>query len=264
VRTVAAANKIDSRIDLPTAKLAIKEYAARNNMFHSKSMAHKFAKDWTGLVHQARDDIEALPTILPDGSAEDVETWTKIIEFYQSQHVVYDDRAGQWTAKPAANPRPTVAEPQIGTTRDIRHLPPEIQEQSFMAGDFRREKKPIVQGLTSSRRRGFRSHSPNSEQLKRWRELLDQEEETMRKRQELVDSRLNAAAHEKPDNVAIHAALKDLANLHSVDPEKGKKVLTKFVQDVGNGLEAHTSALTKAANRQRRKGRLSRNRTSGE
>ncbi|KIW96066.1 uncharacterized protein Z519_03132 [Cladophialophora bantiana CBS 173.52] len=43
----------------------------------------------------------------------------------------------------------------------------------------------------------------------------------MRKRQEVVDSRLDAAAHENPDNVAIHAALKDFAELSSLNPEKG-------------------------------------------
>lgn len=214
-------------------------------------MAHKFAQDWSGLARQTRDDIDALPTILTDGSAGAVEMWTKIIEFYQSQHVVYDDRASQWTAKPAANPGPTEAAPQIGTTRDIRHVPPEIQEYSFVAGDFRTKSKPIAQGLASSRRKGVRSDSPNSGPLKRKRELLDKGPETMRKRQEVVDSRLDAAAaHENPDNVAI-------AELFSLNPEKGKRLLTKFAQDVENGLKAHTSALTKAANRQRRKEKMS-------
>jgi len=203
-------------------------------------MEHKVAQDWSGLARQTQADIDALPAILPNVTDGEVEKWTKIIEFFRSQHIVEDARAGQWIAKPAAKPRPKEAGPQAGTSIDIRHLPLKIQQQSFVAGDFRVEKKPIVQGLVSSRRKGVRSDSPNSGSLKRKHEVLDEGPETISKRQEAVDSRLEAEAQQS-EHAAIHAAWAGLTALSALDPEKGKKALKRLEKDVANGLKARAS-----------------------
>ncbi|OAL28692.1 Rho-GTPase-activating protein 5 [Fonsecaea nubica] len=253
--TVAAANKIDSRIDLPTARLAIQEYAARNNMFHSKSMALKFfAEDWTGLAQQTTFDIANLSTIL-NGSAADEKMWIKIIEFYRDQHIVHDKDAHRWQAKSAAKPETLDSAPQtVSTTRDIRHLPLETKRYSFMMGDFRTEK-------SSPRRNGTRSDSPDSGQLKRKRELLDEGPETMHKRQEVVDSRPEDADHN--DHSAANAAFRSYQELSLLSPRKAKNAADKFARDIGAGLRSYESNLNKDAGRNRRKEKVAERKSIG-
>lgn len=151
------------------------------------------------------------------------ERWRNIIGFYLDQHCFQDPYTNEWKAKPTANPGPSEAKPQFGVTRDLRNLPKEIQEQSFVAGDFRNEKKPIVQGL---------ANSPDSQPLKRKRELLDEGPETIRKRQEVVDSRLEKAANEKSESAEIHSVLNNFTKLSSLDPQKGKTLLAKFATEM--------------------------------
>ncbi|KAK6384666.1 hypothetical protein LTS17_002229 [Exophiala oligosperma] len=84
---------------MSTATFAVKAYASRNEMFHSRNMALKVKGDWEGLAMQADEDVAALPAILPEASDEELEKWRKMIHIYKDQHVAYDEDAGQWAAK---------------------------------------------------------------------------------------------------------------------------------------------------------------------
>lgn len=77
-RTIVAATEIDERVDFPTAKLAIEEYGARNDMFHSKSIAYKqsfVVGDFTnernpivqGLANSRRNEHESSLPVMSSG-----------------------------------------------------------------------------------------------------------------------------------------------------------------------------------------------------
>ncbi|EXJ87007.1 hypothetical protein A1O3_03964 [Capronia epimyces CBS 606.96] len=229
-------------------------------------MALKAEQNWEGLAMQADEDVAALPAILPEESDEDLEKWRKIIHLYKAQHVVYDKDADQWAPKravkrSASEPAPGPSEgapgsssalPQTGTSRDIRRLPLAIQEQSFLAGNFRAEETPIVQGLVSSQRRGLRSDSTKPGALKRKHELLEDESDTMSKRQEVVDPRLDVATREDEGNAAINEALSAHAELAAVDPQKAGAILKRFKDDCKRGLGVYQHQQTKAAAKERR------------
>ncbi|KAH0829833.1 hypothetical protein FOPE_10866 [Fonsecaea pedrosoi] len=121
-------------------------------------------------------------------------------------------------------------------------------------GDFRTEK-------SSPRRNGTRSDSPDSGQLKRKRELLDEGPEEMHKRQEVVDSRPEDVDHN--DHGAANAAFRSYQELSLLSPRKAKNAVEKFARDIGAGLRSYVSDLNKDAGRNRRKEKVAERKSIG-
>ncbi|OAG34454.1 hypothetical protein AYO21_11406 [Fonsecaea monophora] len=166
--------------------------------------------------------------------------WIKIIESYRHQHIICNKNAQQWQANSTSKPETPDSTPQT--------------RYSFMMGDFRTEK-------SSPRRNGTRSDSPDSGQLKRKRELLDEGPEEMHKRQEVVDSRPEDVDHN--DHGAANAAFRSYQELSLLSPRKAKNAVEKFARDIGAGLRSYVSDLNKDAGRNRRKEKVAERKSIG-
>lgn len=117
-------------------------------MSHSRSIACKFAQDWSGLAQQANADIKAISEILPNETAGALEMWRTIIGFFRDQHVVWNNGANQWEAKPTAKPGPEEAEHKLRRQETFATYPRRYRSNPSPRGTSDRRKSPMSRTLS--------------------------------------------------------------------------------------------------------------------